>query len=116
MLRCPKCYTVIYSHYATGGPLKIIRVGTVDGVSDEEGRYVANGGLKPDAHIFAGDEKRHRWFDFPPGSVVYEGYGPRGEYWSAESLTRLEEFTKRDEGVSGAFSAVSKADRSHDDA
>ena len=103
MVRCPKCYTVVWSHYAAGGPLKIIRVGTIDGVLDEEGRYVANGGLKPHAHIFAGEEKRHRWFGIPAGSVVYEGYGPREEYWPAESLVRLEEFTKGNQKVK-AFS------------
>lgn len=103
MVRCPKCYTVIWSHYAAGGSLKIVRVGTIDGMLDEEGKYVTNGGLQPHAHIFAGDEKRHRWFNIPEGSVLYEGYGPREEYWPEESLRRLEAFTKRNLDVK-AFS------------
>lgn len=109
MVRCPDCYTVVWSHYAAGGPLKIVRVGTVDGVVDAEGVYWANGGLKPHAHIFAGDEKRHRWFEIPKGSVVYEGYGPREKYWPEESLERLGEFEKENRGVK-AFSASSMAE------
>jgi hypothetical protein len=95
MVRCPECYTVIWSHYKLGGELKIVRVGTVDGVVDEEGEYISNGGLKPHAHIFAGNEKRHRWFDIPEGGVVYDGYGPREEYWPKESLERIEKYSAR---------------------
>lgn len=97
LVRCPECFAVLFSNYLAGGPLKIIRVGTIDGVTDEEGRYVPSGGLKPHAHIFAGDgggrSNRHRWFDIPEGSVVYEGYGPKDEYWPKESLERIQAFT-----------------------
>lgn len=102
MVRCPSCYTILWSTYALGGPLKIVRVGTIDGTIDVEGRYLANGGLRPDAHIFAG-EKRHRWLGLQ-GERVYEGYGPREAYWPKESLERLEGFTRENEDVT-AFSA-----------
>lgn len=102
MVRCPSCYTILWSHYAFGGALKIVRVGTVDGVCDAEGRYWANGGLRPDAHIFAGGE-RHEWIGLE-GERVYEGYGPREEYWSKESLERLEGFMRENQDVT-AFSA-----------
>lgn len=73
-----------------------MRVGTIDGVLDEEGKYVPSAGLKPHAHIFAGDgggrSNRHRWFEFAEGSVVFEGYGPKEEYWPEESLRRIREF------------------------
>ena len=100
MVRCPECYTVLWSHYAAGGPLKIVRVGTVDGVVDEQGRYVPSGGLRPHAHLFAGDgqgsfSNRHRWFDLPVGDFVYEAYGTKKEYWPQESLERIKAFSTK---------------------
>ncbi|KAF1843883.1 uncharacterized protein K460DRAFT_153363 [Cucurbitaria berberidis CBS 394.84] len=100
IVRCPECYTVVWSHYAAAGPLKIVRVGTVDGVVDEQGGYVPSGGLRPHAHIFAGDSQgnrsnRHRWFEIPAGDVVYEGYGPKEEYWPLESLERIRAFSTK---------------------
>jgi len=69
----------------------MVRVGTLDPVSSE-GRTLPNGGLVPNAHIFAGRD-RHGWVGLD-GEVVYEGYGPREDYWPKESLERLEEFTR----------------------
>jgi hypothetical protein len=92
MTRCPKCYTVLwssYGHYA----LKVVRVGTIDGVVGEDGGYVACGGLRPDAHLFAGEGgNRHAWIDLS-GERVYEGMGPKEEYWSQESLERWKVFS-----------------------
>ncbi|UPX19780.1 uncharacterized protein EKO05_0010031 [Ascochyta rabiei] len=93
MVRCPECLSVVWSHYAAEGPLKIVRVGTIDGAVDAAGRYVANGGLEPHAYIFARDEKRHRWFGVPEGAFVYEGHGPKEECWPEESLERLSRFS-----------------------
>lgn len=100
MVRCPQCYTVVWSHYRAGGTLVMVRVGTLDAVVSE-GRTLPNGGLRPDAHIFA-REGRHEWVRLE-GERVYEGYGPRGEYWPKESLERLEEFSR--EGEVEAFKA-----------
>ena len=104
MVRCPSCYTILWSHYAFGGALKIIRVGTIDGVVDGEGVYWENGGLRPDAHIFAG-EKRHGWIGLD-GERVYERYGPREEYWPRESMVRLEAFMKENQDVTAFFSGI----------
>lgn len=98
LVRCPDCFTVVYIHYLSGGTLFIIRVGTLDGVVDVDGAYVPSGGLRPHAHIFAGDGKakksnRHRWFPIPEGSVVFEEYGPQDQYWPQESLERIAVFT-----------------------
>ncbi|OAL46037.1 hypothetical protein IQ07DRAFT_634925 [Pyrenochaeta sp. DS3sAY3a] len=107
LARCPECYATLFSTYAAGGPLVIVRVGTLDGVVDGDGRYVAGGGLVPDAHIFAGDgeerSNRFRWFGIPEGSVVYEGYGPREEYWPKESLERIGEFLRESRGTGFAL-------------
>jgi len=96
MFRCPQCFCVLWSTYAAGVGLKVVRVGTIDGVLDGEGKYVAGGGLRPDAHLFVGS--RHGWVGLE-GERVYEGLGKREEYWSRESLERLEVFMeKRKEG------------------
>lgn len=71
----------------------MVRVGTLDPVRSE-GRTLPNGGLVPNAHIFAGRD-RHGWVGLE-GEVVYEGYGPRGDYWPKESLERLEEFSREE--------------------
>ncbi|KAH0444663.1 glutathione-dependent formaldehyde- gfa [Colletotrichum camelliae] len=97
MVRCPECFTVLWSHYSgtTRSLLKIVRVGTIDGLVDGE-RYVPSGGLRPHAHIFAGSgSKRHRWFDIPEGDVVFDEYGPMEEYWPKESLERYKAFSDR---------------------
>ena len=54
-----------------------MRVGTIDGVVDAEGRYVPCGGLRPDAHLFAGEGgSKHEWIDLW-GQRVYEAFGPK---------------------------------------
>lgn len=73
-----------------------VRVGTVDGV-ECEGRWLPNGGLVPDAHIFAGAE-RHQWVELGQESVVFERYGKKDEYWPKESLERLERFLREGRG------------------
>lgn len=65
-------------------------MGTVDGVKGEDGRYVACGGLRPDAHLFAGKAgNRHGWIGVMlEGMRVFEAMGSKEEYWSEESLER----------------------------
>ncbi|KAL3300370.1 aldehyde-activating protein [Colletotrichum asianum] len=74
IVRCPECFTVLWSHYSgtTRSLLKIVRVGTIDGLVDGE-----------------------RWFDIPEGDVVFEEYGPMEEYWPKESLERYRAFSDR---------------------
>lgn len=97
MSRCPKCFTVLFSQYAPGRALKVVRVGTIDGVKGEKGEYVPCGGLRPDAHLFAEEGGvRHGWIGLGgdgdgdgDGKVkVFEGLGKKEEYWREESLRR----------------------------
>jgi hypothetical protein len=92
MRRCPKCFTVLWSGYSS--TLKVLRVGTVDGVVDKSGEYVPTGGLRPDAHLFAGEGgSKHGWIGLE-GERVFEGLGKKEDYWSRESLERWEVFVK----------------------
>jgi hypothetical protein len=98
MGRCPECYCVLWSEYGDEGRcLRVVRVGTIDGVKDEEGRNVPMGGLKPDAHIYA--RSRCAWIGVE-GERVFEGMGKKEEYWSAESLERWRVFREAVERVS----------------
>lgn len=91
MSRCAKCYCVIWSTYSAGVGILIVRVGTIDGVKDEQGHSIANGGLRPDAHLFV--SKGHRWIGLE-GVKVYEELGKKEEYWSQESLERMRMFVE----------------------
>jgi hypothetical protein len=92
MTRCPKCYGVLWSEY--GSRLRVVRVGTLDGVINKAGDVVPVGGLKPDAHLFAGEGgSKHVWVNLD-GEKVYESLGRKEEYWSQESLERWEVFVK----------------------
>ena len=94
LIRCPECYAVLWSNYRKSKGLRMVRVGTIDGVLDE-GRYVAAGGLKPDAHVFSGEGSNgHGWFEWGEGVKVYPANGVKSEYWSEESLRRLEVFLR----------------------
>jgi hypothetical protein len=93
MYRCPRCYCVLWSTYAAGGHrLRVVRVGTIDDVVTEKGKCVANGGLRPNAHLFVekGEDgnKVGGWMDLQ-GERTYEKLGNKEEYWSAESLERF---------------------------
>jgi hypothetical protein len=87
MTRCPRCYCVLWSNYPAGSALCVVRVGTVDGVVDAEGGYVAAGALRPDAHLFA-EGNRHAWLGLE-GERVFETMGKKEDYWSEESLERF---------------------------
>lgn len=67
-----------------------MRVGTIDGVVDGEGRYVPCGGLRPDAHLFVGG-KSHDWIGLE-GERVFAGLAMKEDYWSEESLERFRVF------------------------
>ncbi|KAF2026797.1 hypothetical protein EK21DRAFT_73386, partial [Setomelanomma holmii] len=90
MSRCPKCFSTLWSSYTAGSALKIVRAGTIDGVVDEQGRYVPCGGLRPDAHIYVASACG--WVNLE-SERVYQGMGVKDEYWSKESLERFEKFT-----------------------
>lgn len=93
MYRCPRCYCVLWSKYGSSG-LCVVRVGTIDGVLDGEGRYVPCGGLRPDAHLFVG-ANRHAWVGLE-GERVFEGLAMKEEYWGEESLERFRVLTSED--------------------
>jgi hypothetical protein len=92
MSRCPKCYCVLWSMYSAGVGLLVVRAGTVDGVVDQRGQFRANGGLRPDAHLFVG--KGHKWNGLE-GEKVYEELGRKEEYWPEESLERMRMFIEK---------------------
>jgi hypothetical protein len=92
MTRCPRCYCVLWSGY--GGRVRLVRVGTLDAVRGEGGAMVPAGGLRPSAHLFAGEGgSRASWVNVD-GAKVFEGVGKKEEYWSQESLERWEVFAK----------------------
>ncbi|MFO1341362.1 MAG: GFA family protein [Burkholderiaceae bacterium] len=79
VLRCPRCWVALWSHYAGAGPLvSFVRVGTLD----EPDR------LPPDVHIFTAS--RQPWVVLPPGTPAVPQYYERERLWPAESLARRE--------------------------
>jgi hypothetical protein len=95
MARCPECFTVLWSTYRAGSALRIVKVGTIEGVVGGGGRGVACGGLRPDAHIYAASACV--WMDLK-GERAYQGMGVKEEYWAEESLERFRTFTAGDGG------------------
>jgi hypothetical protein len=78
--------------YSAGVGLLVVRVGTVDGIVDQQGQFVVNGGLRPDAHLFVG--KGHKWIGLE-GERLYEELGRKEEYWPKESLERMRMFVEK---------------------
>ena len=77
ILRCPKCWVALWSHYAGAGPaVSFVRVGTLD----EPDR------LPPDIHIFTASKQP--WVLLPPDRPAVPEYYDRNQYWPAESLAR----------------------------
>jgi hypothetical protein len=76
---CPRCKTVLWSHYAYAGigeKVAFIRCGSLNDP----------GQLPPDVHIFT--STRQSWLDLPAGSRVYEEYYRTKDVWSEASLAR----------------------------
>jgi hypothetical protein len=77
IVRCPRCWVALWSHYAGAGPeVAFVRVGTLD----EPGR------LPPDIHIFTASKQP--WVVLAPGTPAVPEYYDRTQYWPAESLAR----------------------------
>jgi hypothetical protein len=84
ILRCPRCWVALWSHYAGAGPsVSFVRVGTLD----EPDR------LPPDIHIFTATKQP--WVVLPPGTPVMEEYYDSKQYWPAESLARRADLRAR---------------------
>ncbi|MFO1338675.1 MAG: GFA family protein [Burkholderiaceae bacterium] len=79
VLRCPRCWVALWSHYAGAGPLvSFVRVGTLD----EPDR------LPPDVHIFTAS--RQPWWCCRRVTPAVPQYYERERLWPAESLARRE--------------------------
>jgi hypothetical protein len=79
ILRCPRCWVALWSHYAGAGPLaSFVRVGTLD----EPDR------LPPDIHIFT--RNKQVWLQLGGETPAVEEYYERSAHWPATSLARWE--------------------------
>ncbi|HEY5776434.1 MAG TPA: GFA family protein [Xanthomonadales bacterium] len=82
IVRCPKCFIAVWSHYAGAGDLlSFIRVGTLDNPD----------ALSPDVHIFTASKQP--WVILPPDTPAFEVYYKRSEQLPAASLERLSRLT-----------------------
>ena len=77
ILRCPKCYIAVWSHYNGAGPkVAFIRTGTLDHPHD----------IVPDIHIFTTTQRP--WVMLPTDKpAVPEDFNAK-DYWPADSLAR----------------------------
>ena len=77
ILRCPKCYVAVWSHYAgAGDKLAFVRVGTLDDATL----------LEPDIHIYT--STKQPWVSLPADKPAVPEYYKAAETWPAESLAR----------------------------
>ncbi|HEV8690619.1 MAG TPA: GFA family protein [Ideonella sp.] len=77
ILRCPRCWVALWSHYAGAGPtVSFVRVGTLDEPDK----------LPPDIHIFTASKQP--WVQLPLGAAAVAEYYDREQCWPAESLAR----------------------------
>lgn len=74
--RCPRCRIAVWSNYARGGPVRFVRVGTLDDPDR----------LPPDIHIFTASKQP--WVVLPPGTPAVPEFYKASEWWSKESLER----------------------------
>jgi hypothetical protein len=74
--RCPRCRIAVWSNYARGGPVRFVRVGTLDDPDR----------LPPDIHIFTASKQP--WVVLPPGTPAVPEFYKASELWSDESLER----------------------------
>jgi hypothetical protein len=77
ILRCPSCYTPMWSHYGGGGlDVAFVRVGSLDEPA----------AVKPDIHIYT--KSKVEWLVLPEGVPAVNEYYDNKKYWSADSLAR----------------------------
>jgi hypothetical protein len=82
VFRCPSCRVTVWSHYAgSGDAIRFVRVGTLE----EPGR------LPPDIHIHT--VAKQPWVVLPSDVPAVEHYYDRADYWTLESLARIEALT-----------------------
>ncbi len=75
--RCPKCKVVVWSNYASAGPvIRFVRVGTLD----------APDYLPPDVHIFT--SSKQSWVQLSEGIPAVAAFYDREALWPPESLAR----------------------------
>ncbi len=78
IVRCPKCFIAVWSHYAGAGEkLSFIRVGTLDNPD----------ALPPDVHIFT--ESKQPWVTLPADTPAFEVFYNRAELLTEDGLERL---------------------------
>ena len=76
---CPRCKTVLWSHYAyagIGAKVAFVRTGSLDDP----------GLMSPDVHIFT--STKQSWLQLPPGNLAFDEYYRASDVWSEDSLTR----------------------------
>ncbi|MGA9575156.1 MAG: GFA family protein [Lysobacterales bacterium] len=88
IVRCPKCFIALWSHYAgAGDELSFVRVGTLDNPD----------ALPPDVHIFTASKQP--WVILPADKPAYDLYYKRSELLSEAGLERLSQLTSQNKGM-----------------
>lgn len=85
IVRCSRCKTALWSHYAYGGigeQVKFVRVGTLDRPAL----------LPPDVHIFT--STKLPWLALDDSAQVFAEYYPTQDVWPAASLARRQALVK----------------------
>lgn len=77
IMRCPKCFVALWSHYAGAGlKAAFVRVGTLDRPAL----------CPPDIHIFT--STKQPWVTLSGEVPIRKGYYEREKFWPADSLKR----------------------------
>lgn len=78
ILRCPRCWIALWSHYGGAGDnIAFLRCGTLDQPAS----------LAPDAHIFV--STKQSWLPLPEGVPSYPGFYDPKEAWPPETMARF---------------------------
>lgn len=80
IVRCPRCYVALYSHYAMLGPTTVfVRLGTLDVAFATH--------LTPDFFIY--QDFKMPWFCVPAGRTAFARFYAPAEEWSTEAKARM---------------------------
>lgn len=76
MVRCPRCMTAVWSEYAFGPAVRIVKSGTLDRAWLVE----------PDLHIYV--RSKRPFVEIGDGKPQFQEYYDRSQYWRPEGLER----------------------------
>lgn len=74
--RCPRCFTAVWTEYAFGPAVKVVRAGTLDRA------WL----LQPDLHLYV--RSKMDFYKIDDGKPQFEEYYDRTKVWRPESLER----------------------------